>query len=126
MQFDTSSFATGQVCSCTLGSVDACYIDGRRMSDDCLIGDDFRASISFVDNRILSCERGYIASTIVDNYNFTYPTYYIIRNFSRNYVYAAVMKYSIAQWNVYANDYLQGNIALICKYGTISKRITHT
>ena len=115
MHFSTSTFNTAQTCSCTFESAETCQTNGDITSNDCLLSDDIRASVNFVDNGILSCERGHIQASLYDPYNRAI-NYNITTNQSDiRYTNTAKIEYSLTQYSAYGNAHMEGNFSLISK-----------
>ena len=116
MRFNTSTLNTAQTCSCTFGPKDNCQRNREIVSNYCLLSNNIRASVNFVDNRILSCERGHIKLRVYDRNNWA-TNYTIIRNRSDIwYAITAKVEYSITQYSAHGNDHMEGFFSLISKW----------
>ena len=120
INFSTSSLTKSRTCSCTIGAVDACGIGENWINDDCVNVGGITVFQSFVDNEVLSCNRGYFATScrILGGRSTTWWPYDTVRNSTgyRDYPGSTHLRFTLGQYSMFGTAHLEGEVRMKSEY----------
>ena len=114
LNFNTSPLTSSQVCSCTIATMDACNVDEIWTNNECVDIGDVVGFQSFVDNQVLSRDRGCLAATWRSSGGSPprWWGYDTVRNSSGRYGATTQFRFRVGQFSAFGSAHLEGQVQM--------------